>query len=153
MSCLPQGAPAAVCSLTCAPLCPLNTPLTCTIAATCCYVLPGWLIEQCLYSNGGYTYLDVRSALEVDEVGKVKDSVNIPFVICTRVYDAQEGKKVIKKENNADFIAQVCACGMWELVRPQYGCSTSAVGSRANYCTLSHMSGSPTRKSASCLTA
>lgn len=62
---------------------------------------------RCLYSNGGYTYLDVRSALEVDEVGKVKDSVNIPFVICTRVYDAQEGKKVIKKEDNTEFISQV----------------------------------------------
>lgn len=62
---------------------------------------------QCLYSNGGYTYLDVRSALEVDEVGKVKDSVNIPFMICTRVYDAAENKKVIKKENNTEFIAQV----------------------------------------------
>lgn len=62
---------------------------------------------QCLYSNGGYTYLDVRSALEVEEVGKVKDSVNIPFVICTRVYDSAEKKKVIKKENNTEFIAQV----------------------------------------------
>jgi hypothetical protein len=49
----------------------------------------------------------VRSALEVDEVGKVKDSVNIPFVICTRVYDAQEGKKVIKKEDNTEWINQV----------------------------------------------
>jgi hypothetical protein len=62
---------------------------------------------QCLYSNGGYTYLDVRSSLEVDEVGKVKDSVNIPWVICTRVWDAQEQKKVIKKEDNTEFIAQV----------------------------------------------
>jgi hypothetical protein len=64
-------------------------------------------IVQCLYSNGGYTYLDVRSGLEVDEVGKVKDSVNIPFVICTRVWDPQEQKKVVKKENNVDFMAQV----------------------------------------------
>jgi hypothetical protein len=63
---------------------------------------------QCLYSNGGYTYLDVRSALEVDEVGKVKDSVNIPFVICTRVWDPEQQKKVIKKENNGEFVAQVC---------------------------------------------
>lgn len=62
---------------------------------------------RCLYSNGGYTYLDVRSSLEVDEVGKVKDSVNIPWVICTRVWDPQEQKKVIKKEDNTEFIAQV----------------------------------------------
>jgi hypothetical protein len=62
---------------------------------------------QCLYSNGGYTYLDVRSALEVDEVGKVRDSVNIPWVLCSRVWDPQEQKKVIKKEDNPDFIAQV----------------------------------------------
>jgi rhodanese-related sulfurtransferase len=62
---------------------------------------------RCLFSNGGYTYLDVRSALEVDEVGKVKDSVNIPWMICTRVWDAQEQKKVVKKENNVDFMAQI----------------------------------------------
>jgi hypothetical protein len=31
--------------------------------------------SQCLYSNGGYTWLDVRSALEVQEVGKVSVSV------------------------------------------------------------------------------
>ncbi len=35
---------------------------------------------QCLFSSGGYTWLDVRSELEVDEVGKVKGSVNVPFV-------------------------------------------------------------------------
>lgn len=66
-------------------------------------------VEQarCLYSNGGYTYLDVRSTLEVEEVGKVKDSVNIPFVICTRVYDPETRKKTIKKENNPDFVKQV----------------------------------------------
>lgn len=64
------------------------------------------LCLQCLYSNGGYTYLDVRSSLEVEEVGKVKDSVNIPWVICSRVWDPQEQKKVIKKEDNTDFIAQ-----------------------------------------------
>ncbi len=51
--------------------------------------------------------MDVRSALEVEEVGKVRDSVNIPWVICTRVWDPQEQKKVIKKEDNPDFIAQV----------------------------------------------
>lgn len=39
-------------------------------------------------------------------MGKVKDSVNIPYVICSRVWDPQEQKKVIKKEDNPDFIAQ-----------------------------------------------
>lgn len=37
----------------------------------------------------------------------MKDSVNIPYVICTRVYNAEERKKTIKKEDNPDFIAQV----------------------------------------------
>lgn len=81
-------------------------------------------LAQCLYSNGGYTYLDVRSALEVEEVGKVKDSVNIPFVICTRVWDPQEQKKVVKKENNNDFIAQVSMAeeGAEELFRKSHTC-------------------------------
>lgn len=75
---------------------------------TCVHPLPMPTVHvQCLYSNGGYTYLDVRSSLEVDEVGKVRDSVNIPWVLCTRVWDSQEQKKVIKKEDNPDFIAQV----------------------------------------------
>eukprot|EP00775_Hariotina_reticulata_P003527 gene3527-3796_t len=66
-------------------------------------------VEQarCLYSNGGYTYLDVRSTLEVGEVGKVKDSVNIPFVHASRVYDSEARKKVVKKEPNTEFIQQI----------------------------------------------
>lgn len=43
----------------------------------------------------GYTYLDVRSALEVEDVGKIKFAVNIPFTICKKKYDAEQGKKVV----------------------------------------------------------
>ncbi|KAF8055921.1 STR16 [Scenedesmus sp. PABB004] len=62
---------------------------------------------RCLYSNGGYTYLDVRSALEVEDVGKVKDSVNIPFVNARKVYDAETRTKKVVKEDNPDFIRMV----------------------------------------------
>ena len=45
---------------------------------------------QCLFSNGGYTWLDVRSELENDEVGKVKGSVNVPFVHLKRCVQASQ---------------------------------------------------------------
>jgi hypothetical protein len=45
--------------------------------------------------------------LEVEEVGKVKDSVNIPFVLAFRAYDSEERKKVVKKEPNPEFVQQV----------------------------------------------
>lgn len=62
---------------------------------------------QCLYSNGGYTYLDVRSQLEVEEVGKVKDAVNIPFMLVSRKYDPETRERKMVKEPNPDFVRQV----------------------------------------------
>jgi hypothetical protein len=62
---------------------------------------------QVLFSEGGYTYLDVRPALECEEVGKVKGSVNIPMMHAKRVYDPEQRKKVLQKEENPDFVAQV----------------------------------------------
>jgi hypothetical protein len=64
---------------------------------------------QALYSNGGYTYLDVRSQLEVEEVGKVKDAVNVPFMLASRKYDPETREKKIVKEPNTEFIRQVRA--------------------------------------------
>lgn len=66
-------------------------------------------VEQarCLYSNGGYTYLDVRTALEVDEVGKIKDSVNIPFMLASKKYDSETRTKTLSVVPNPDFLAQV----------------------------------------------
>eukprot|EP00245_Coleochaete_scutata_P005508 TRINITY_DN19132_c0_g1_i1.p1 TRINITY_DN19132_c0_g1~~TRINITY_DN19132_c0_g1_i1.p1 ORF type:complete len:272 (+),score=62.04 TRINITY_DN19132_c0_g1_i1:68-883(+) len=60
-----------------------------------------------LYSEGGYTYLDVRSKLEIDEVGKIRNSVNIPMVKAWRVFSKEENKKVVKKEPNADFLSEI----------------------------------------------
>lgn len=60
-----------------------------------------------LFSELGYTYLDVRPKLELEEVGKVRGSVNIPLVNAKRVYKAEEGKKVIEREENPDFVAQI----------------------------------------------
>jgi 2,4-dienoyl-CoA reductase-like NADH-dependent reductase (Old Yellow Enzyme family) len=62
---------------------------------------------QALYSNGGYTYLDVRTQLEVEEVGKIKDSVNIPLMLASRKYDPETREKKLVKEQNTDFIRQV----------------------------------------------
>lgn len=64
---------------------------------------------QALVSSLGYTYLDVRPALELEEVGKVKESVNIPIVNAKRKYDSETRKKTLVKEDNPDFVAQVCA--------------------------------------------
>ncbi|KAK9902888.1 hypothetical protein WJX75_009856 [Coccomyxa subellipsoidea] len=60
-----------------------------------------------LYSEDGYTYLDVRPALEYEDVGRVKGSVNIPMMIAKRVYDPEQKKKVVKKEENPNWIEQV----------------------------------------------
>lgn len=62
---------------------------------------------QVLFSEDGYTYLDVRPALEYEEAGRVKGSVNIPIVNAKRVWDPEQKKKVIKKEDNDKFAEQV----------------------------------------------
>lgn len=62
---------------------------------------------QALISSLGWTYLDVRSALESQEVGRVKVSVNVPFVNCTKKWDSKQGKKVVQKQENADFVKMV----------------------------------------------
>lgn len=60
-----------------------------------------------LFSEGGYVYLDVRPTLELEEVGKVKGCVNVPLVLSTRKYDPEQNKKVVFKEDNPDFVAQI----------------------------------------------
>lgn len=60
-----------------------------------------------LFSCDGYAWLDVRSALEVEEVGKVNGSINVPFEHVMRVWDSAESKKVVKKEPNTEFAAMV----------------------------------------------
>ncbi|KAG2443761.1 hypothetical protein HXX76_002107 [Chlamydomonas incerta] len=62
---------------------------------------------RCLFSNGGYTWLDVRSELENNEVGKVKGSVNVPFVHLKRVYNPETQEREMKKTPNPDFVKQV----------------------------------------------
>jgi hypothetical protein len=41
------------------------------------------------------------------QVGRFKNSVNIPLVNAKWVYNAEEGKKVVQKEDNEQFLAQV----------------------------------------------
>lgn len=67
-------------------------------------------VEQArvLFSEGGYTYLDVRPALEFEDIGKVVGSVNIPLYVSTRKYDTEAKKKrVVKKDKVEDWIQKV----------------------------------------------
>ena len=72
---------------------------------------------QALFSNFGYTYLDVRPSLELEEVGKVKGSVNIPIVHAKRKYSSEKQKKVLEKEDNPNFIQEV---GLFHFNRTDY---------------------------------
>jgi len=62
---------------------------------------------QVLFTEGGYTYLDVRPEYELDEAGKVRNCVNVPVYTAENKYDAAAGKKLLKKFPNDKFIAQV----------------------------------------------
>jgi hypothetical protein len=41
------------------------------------------------------------------QVGKVRGCVNIPWMHAKRVYSPEERKKVVQKEENTDWVAQV----------------------------------------------
>lgn len=71
-----------------------------------------------LFSEAGYTYLDVRPLLEYEEAGRVKGSVNIPIVNARRVWDPEEKKKVIQREDNEKFIDQVSPLADCEMLCP-----------------------------------
>jgi rhodanese-related sulfurtransferase len=62
---------------------------------------------RALFSSLGYVYLDVRPALELEEVGKVKGSVNVPIQHAKWKYNAEERKRTVVREDNPDFVAQV----------------------------------------------
>ena len=62
---------------------------------------------QALISSLGWKYLDVRSSLECQDIGKVKDSINVPMVNAVKKWDPEQQKKVVKKEDNPDFLKQV----------------------------------------------
>lgn len=49
----------------------------------------------------------MRSSLELEEVGRIKDSINVPMVNATKKWDSEQQKKVVKKEDNPDFVKQV----------------------------------------------
>lgn len=76
---------------------------------------------QALVSSLGWTYLDVRPSIEVEDVGKVKNSVNVPIMNATKKWDSEQQKKVVKKEDNPNFVAQASqndvAGDVWRLLR------------------------------------
>ena len=45
-------------------------------------------------SNAGYKYLDVRPAIEVEDVGKIAGSVNVPVANGKKRFSAEKKKKV-----------------------------------------------------------
>uniref|UniRef100_Q5MCQ9 Gonidia-specific protein n=1 Tax=Volvox carteri f. nagariensis TaxID=3068 RepID=Q5MCQ9_VOLCA len=79
--------------------------------------------EQARCPNAKEKRLDVRSELENDEVGKVKGSVNIPFVHLKRVYDPETKERVMKKTPNPDFIKMVEKRFPKKDVKLMVGCS------------------------------
>lgn len=56
--------------------------------------------------------MDVRSAYECDNVGKVKGGVNVPYVNLKRVYNAETQQKDVVKTPNPDFIKLVSSLHM-----------------------------------------
>jgi rhodanese-related sulfurtransferase len=62
---------------------------------------------RALFSSLGYTYLDVRPSLELEEVGKVRGSVNIGIAHAQRKWNSEKGKRVLEKSDNPDFVAEV----------------------------------------------
>ncbi|DBA86354.1 hypothetical protein WJX79_004408 [Trebouxia sp. C0005] len=62
---------------------------------------------RALISSLGWKYLDVRSSLECEDVGRIKDSINVPMVNAVKKWDPEQQKKVVKKEDNPDFLKQV----------------------------------------------
>ena len=53
-------------------------------------------------------YLDVRPPLELDEVGRVRGSVNIPIMYSQRKWSPEEQKKVVKKVWSALLPSSSC---------------------------------------------
>lgn len=62
---------------------------------------------QVLFSELGYTYLDVRPELELDAVGKVRGSINVPIMNAKWRYDTEKKEKVVDKSENPDFVKMV----------------------------------------------
>jgi len=59
---------------------------------------------RCLVSSLGYTYVDVRPALECQEVGKCPLAVNIPLMNSQWKWNSESRKKELVKEDNEKFI-------------------------------------------------
>ena len=96
---------------------------------------------QVLYSEEGYTYLDVRPKLEYEEVGRVKGSVNIPLVNLRRVWDPEQKKKVIHKEDNENFTEQVSPPSLLGLGLPVGGVTECCQEGRRLKCLAAAVSG------------
>lgn len=49
----------------------------------------------------------MRPPVEVEEIGKVPGSINIPIKLGKKKYDTEQKKKVLIKTDNPDFIKQI----------------------------------------------
>eukprot|EP01023_Acetabularia_acetabulum_P041755 TRINITY_DN4089_c0_g1_i1.p2 TRINITY_DN4089_c0_g1~~TRINITY_DN4089_c0_g1_i1.p2 ORF type:complete len:223 (-),score=48.69 TRINITY_DN4089_c0_g1_i1:403-1071(-) len=60
---------------------------------------------RALFSDGGYTFLDIRPTLEVDMIGKLRNSVTVPYKIAKKRFEA--GEMIITTKPNENFLAEV----------------------------------------------
>lgn len=64
---------------------------------------------RALYSDGGYTYLDVRSEDEYDADGKVPNAVNIPLINTKRKWNLDTMVLEVEQSANPEFLNQIKA--------------------------------------------
>ena len=82
--------------------------------------IANWEEGRCLFSDHGYNILDIRSEVEIDQIGNFPRSLpsdhpanggkffEVPLIFAKSQYDSEAGKKVMKNmEKNEGFIRKV----------------------------------------------
>ena len=82
--------------------------------------IANWEEARCLFSDHGYNILDIRSEVEIDQIGNFPRSLpsdhpahggkffEVPLIFAKSQYDSEAGKKVMKNmEKNEGFIRKV----------------------------------------------
>ncbi|KAG1653867.1 hypothetical protein FOA52_007234 [Chlamydomonas sp. UWO 241] len=97
----------------------------------------------------GWTYVDVRPALEIEEVGKYKGAVAVPLKNMVKKYNNETNTKEYFKSDNPEFVAQFKRKFPDTEAKIMIGCSDGATYSmdalmaldEAGYCNLVGMKG------------
>eukprot|EP00955_Chlamydomonas_euryale_P092873 364743-Chlamydomonas_euryale.AAC.72 len=61
----------------------------------------------CVLLNIGYIFLDVRTDLETEQSGKLRNCVHVPFRIAKKRWDSDQGKSVVTVSDNENFLRDV----------------------------------------------